>query len=270
MTCTHQQRAFTLIELLAVMLIIALLLGIAISSFQKVHRSARTAHCLSNLRQLQIAHASYMVDNHGYFIDVGLSHGGVGNEEAAWINTLRDEYDNGLVLHSPLDNSPHWPSEQGGEGEPVPGTSGQLRRASYGMNNFLSRSYSPAAAFDRSLLTDRASAVPDHANTIVFLVMAFEGAYAGADHVHVESWWAGDSQPNHPPVAAAEQIQTNAARGKAESWTAVSNYAFLDGHVESLEFSRTFINPELNRYDPEAAKNFVARTSETATPEQSP
>jgi prepilin-type processing-associated H-X9-DG protein len=249
------------------MFIIALLLGVAIPALSGVHHSARVTQCLSNLRQLQLAHAGYMMDNRGYFIDVGLSHGGVGNEEDAWINTLRDDYDNNLVLQSPLDDSPHWPIERGGEGEPVPGTSDVLRRTSYGMNNFLSRSYSPAAAFDRYLVTDRASFVPDHANTIVFLVMAFEGAYAGSDHVHVEGWWAGPSQPDHPPNAAAEQLQTNAAGGRATSWTARSNYAFLDGHVETLEFSRTFINPDLNRFDPSAAKNFLARITETTTSE---
>jgi len=256
---SRRARAFTLLEMLVVLVLIAIIVALAVPALKSAHRRMKTAGCLSNLRQLQLAHASYAVDHDGYFIDVGLSHGGIGNEDIAWINTLQDYYDHELAVQSPLDRSPHWPNDRGGRGIPVPGTADTLRRTSYGFNNFLSRSYSPAAAFDASLVTDRLGKVTDHASTVSFLVMAFEGDFAGSDHPHVESWWVGDSQPNYPPRAAAEHLQINAVHGKPATWTAKSNFAFLDGHVETLEFARVFHNHETNRFDPAVSNHFLIR-----------
>lgn len=54
-----QQRAFTLIELLIVIAIIALLMGLALPSLKGARQTARTVICQSNLRQLGIATQGY-------------------------------------------------------------------------------------------------------------------------------------------------------------------------------------------------------------------
>jgi hypothetical protein len=242
-------RAFSITELLVVCGVIAVIVGLTVPALRHVHRGGIAVACLSNLRQLGQAHTAYMAANKELFIDVGLPHGGLPDEKSAWINTLQSYYKEKLVLRSPADNSPHWPPDVPGGGTPVPST-GQFRRTSYGCNNYLSRNYTPAE--HPTPKADRMSRVADPGNTVHFLIMAFEGDYAGSDHVHVEQWWNNAAGPDFPPVFAASQMQTNAHGGAPRSWNSESNYEFLDGHVETATFRRVYVNRDSrNRFDPE-------------------
>ena len=259
----HRTRAFSVLELIVVLGIIALLVSVLIPAVSGVRQASLAVKDLSNLRNIQLAHCAYMLDHRGQFIDVGLPHGGVHDvPEIAWINTLQEYYDSKLLIHSPLDRSPHWPADQGGEGIPLEGTTDAFRVTSYGCNDYLSRELSPnyAISADPTDICDSLSRVRDTANTVQFLHMAFEGEYAGSDHVHAESWWISAAQPDFPPVQAATQTQTNAVRGPTASWNAESNYGFLDGHAETLHFSKVYLNPDLNRFDPDVSCVFNAQT----------
>lgn len=239
-------RAFTLIELLVVISVVTLLMGILLPALQKARKLALRMKCLSNMRNMEIAHWMYMMDWDGRFIDVGLGHGGShAREEIAWINTLAKYYGNKLLHRSPVDKSPHWPIEEGGQGVPVPPSSDQFRRSSYGVNNYLTE-VAPDKPY-RNL-----SQVPRPSTTVHFLIMAFEGPFAGADHPHVENWMI-PGRPDSPPVLAAGQVQTNAHGGKEKSWEARSNYGFLDGHAEVRLFRQVYIDWQQNSFDPKEA-----------------
>jgi prepilin-type processing-associated H-X9-DG protein/prepilin-type N-terminal cleavage/methylation domain-containing protein len=65
MTIRVRQRggAFTMVELIVVIAVIALLAVIVFPAFQRVLASGRATACVSNLRQLSVALNTYLADN---------------------------------------------------------------------------------------------------------------------------------------------------------------------------------------------------------------
>jgi prepilin-type N-terminal cleavage/methylation domain-containing protein/prepilin-type processing-associated H-X9-DG protein len=251
---TRTRRAFTLVELLVVVAIVALLVGLLLPSLAAARRSALTTQCLSNVRQLTIASRLYSHDHDGELIGYGLSEEANTplEEEDSWFNTLEDYYDTPLVAQSPVDTSIHWPEDRGGSGVPVQAT-GRLRLLSYGLNEHVSSTppFDPLTnkpGGERNFFRIRAP----HA-VIQFVIMAYEGDFAASDHVHTFQWWIADFLPDAPPSIASGMTQTNAHGGRAGTWEARSNYAFLDGHAKTLPFRDVYLSISDNNFDPRVA-----------------
>ncbi|MBC7834496.1 MAG: prepilin-type N-terminal cleavage/methylation domain-containing protein [Phycisphaerales bacterium] len=264
------QRAFTLIELLVVIAVVALLIGILLPALASARAAARAAVCLSNVRQLELAHTFYMDANKGLFVDADLPHGGGGDAARSWVSILSEQIDTPLIVRSPVDQSRQWHVSQGGDAtgytlqeawsllsddDPSndPESDEICRWTSYGLNNLVVPSKAPPASpgqprHDRLHLVDRPHA------TVHFLMMAQDGEYARSDHTHVESWAPVFAPPSQVPLNAAQQIDINAhgpgRQSARPSFGSVSNYGFLDGHAEMLKFSGVWRDREHQRFWP--------------------
>ncbi|GJM19756.1 MAG: hypothetical protein DHS20C14_19690 [Phycisphaeraceae bacterium] len=195
-------RGFTLIELLVVIAIIALLIGILLPALGQARRTAQQTVCLSQMRQLELAHAMYLGDSDGVLIDAALPHGTIsGDMRKTWLLQLREYVDGSLVLASPVDRSAWWDASRGGDSRGA--TLNELiafydanpalrdddftndpeypeiaRLTSYGVNNYLARSVAPAGKPDpvtgRRMLDGqyaRLHRVPRPSGTVHFLMM---------------------------------------------------------------------------------------------------
>ena len=67
----HRSKAFSLVELLVVIGIIAVLLGILLPTVAKARKQANTVKCLNNMRQMVIAVNTFSRDNNDTFPAVG-------------------------------------------------------------------------------------------------------------------------------------------------------------------------------------------------------
>lgn len=243
-----RRSAFTLVELLVVIGIIALLISVLLPALSKARRDANRTKCLSNLRSMQIAQSLYAAENHGYLVQAGMGHGGAHvDEELTWFNVLQRYGSNKLLPRCPSDESPYWETSVPGASTPT------LRRTSYGINDFLDRNLCPWGPGFSTVPTGglyiKISQIRRSSVTIQFLEMAQLGEFGAADHPHIENW-AG----TNIPASAAKSTQIHAHSTGVPSWDSVANYGFLDGHAESLRFSDAFRSFNQNRFDPAIAQ----------------
>lgn len=106
------RRAFTLIELLVVIAIIAILAAILFPVFAQAKEAAKSASCISNLRQIATAYALYSADQddltapatQGYKLsDRGFGGVGWGRPEVSWAELVQPYAKNWGIFRCPSD-----------------------------------------------------------------------------------------------------------------------------------------------------------------------
>ena len=199
------ERAFTLIEVLAVMAIIVLLAAILIPSLKSALERAKATKDMSNLRQIGAAAQMYMNDNDGVF---------PGSTTATWMSKLElnQKYLSAWrVLESPFDKRST--SELGNAATAI----------SYGIN---SNVYSGGAAISADKIT----------KPVTFIVFA----PAQASTATVSFLGVGTSAAPGVTVLAALSTPpgANATGGTHQSRTKI-NALCGDWHVEMMPWSGT-------------------------------
>lgn len=239
-----RRRAFSLVELLVVVAVVAILIGVVVPTLSSARKESQRATCLGNMKTMQTASLAWTMEHDGGLIDVGLGHGGSGisNAQGSWIAVLAETYGSPLARRCPADDSPHWPEEEGGRGVPVPPTTGVLRASSFGVNNYLT-------GFAPNEPVRRIDQVRIPSKIVQFLEMAEEGEYAVADHPHIENW-SVPGLPDASPRLAANEMESHQHGGATATWEARSNVTFLDGHAVSARFREVYTDATANSFDP--------------------
>jgi prepilin-type N-terminal cleavage/methylation domain-containing protein/prepilin-type processing-associated H-X9-DG protein len=212
--------AFTLIELLTVIAIIGILAAILIPTVGSVRTQARQAQCVSNLRQIGVALATYADAHRGAFPET--SHGAAADlEQISWVYTLRPYLgDVDEVRLCPLD--------------PRREERLRLRLSSFVLNDYLDAKtyYDP---FGRPAGTvPRLSTLREPARTPTVFVGADTLALdLSSDHIHAREWPGNWSQVTAD--IAPDRFRYGARSRDHDDGRAP--YLFADGHVKTLAAS---------------------------------
>jgi len=250
------RRAFTLVELLVVIGIIALLIAVLLPSLIKSRKQAQSVACMSNMRQIGLALVMFQQEHQGYLpkawynsrpftkpvasdVDVNLESGSGGNDWGYRYPMLGFDYvlvkyikGNREVFRCPSDidgpirgdvfdaiaNQPDDPKSDN-----IP--------ASYRLN----MSNYPNKAWD----TIRTSQLSKRSSQAIEIVEGTKGQTQGfAPWHHVATWETGSNGRVSP------NFKGNVAWDRHPNG---SNYVFADGHVEHLKFEDTWnpIGPQM-------------------------
>ena len=275
---TQAKKAFTLIELLIVIAIIAILAAILFPVFARARENARRSSCMSNLKQMGLGTMQYTQDYdeklyphrfnstpnplmsvNGGPATTGVTGGATG--KIFWISLLQPYVKSYQIFVCPS-NPKGWvgggPDNCGAAGCDGQGYGGQN---SYGHNDLLA----PADAFNGNAgpLPISLASIPSVSKTVAVTDATYYGvlprlttatpvvvsgagttttSYADANGAQYSHYWGniGNNVWSYDPTASGGSIPTEIENEAKGSSRHLNtvNTLYVDGHVKSVQYSR--------------------------------
>ena len=196
--------AFTLVELLVVVSIIAVLIGLLLPAVQASRAAARRTQCASNLRQVGLAMGQFCDAHRGQFPDT--SHNQSGDVEQSWIYTVAPFMESvDAIRICPDDRKAADRLDQ--------------KLTSYVMNAYLTDE-------PRSFAVTNLNKLRESSKTLVAFEIADQKApIIENDHVHNHAWFTSLT------VARKQVLQKIEADAAIERHAGSSHFLYADWHV---------------------------------------
>ena len=246
----RRRPAFTLVELLVVIGIIALLISILLPSLGKAREQAQSIKCLSNLRQLQQAATTYSSQYKGYMLPADIVEANYPVSLPAqgwtesWVTILLAEK---LISYPPSPSAAIPP----GEDNILRCPSGEFEMSAITMNS----STAPASRLDSAgAMASSHTSIRLLPNTNAFSWYGINGSTArtiptpywrlNINASNQATGWRKMNQVRYPTemvslfdgLLGTNYCSLNANRINARhNNKKYTNFSFLDGHVESLQ-----------------------------------
>lgn len=203
---SRRPAAFTLVELLVVVSIIAVLIGLLLPAVQASRAAARRTQCASNLRQVGLAMGQFCDAHRGLFPDT--SHNRAGDMEQSWIYTVAPFMESvDAIRICPDDLKAADRLDQ--------------KLTSYVMNAYLTNE-------PRSFVVTNHNKLRESSKTLVAFEIADQKApIIENDHVHNHAWFTSLT------VARKQVLQKIEADAAIERHAGSSHFLYADWHVGS-------------------------------------
>jgi prepilin-type processing-associated H-X9-DG protein len=235
--------AFTLVELLVVIGIIAIMISILLPTLGRARRAARSTACLSNLRQISTAFVVYVQENRSKFSPYFKS------PQIEWMNQIMKYgmVDAVRLCPEAFDKNPMinggnrlggafyaWGPEGAALKNPF---TGEQKSGSYGINGYLYRyggTYPNAAGDDSSLFGNAGGSTVATKRLYVFPIKGSAEVPLVADAIWDNGW------PAETDAVPANLYNTNSFSPMMGRYCVARhgmaiNAAFLDGHAQMVE-----------------------------------
>ena len=201
---SRRPAAFTLVELLVVVSIIAVLIGLLLPAVQASRAAARRTQCASNLRQVGLAMGQFCDAHRGQFPDT--SHNQSGDVEQSWIYTVAPFMESvDAIRICPDDRKAADRLDQ--------------KLTSYVMNAYLTDE-------PRSFVVTNHNKLRESSKTLVAFEIADQKApIIENDHVHNHAWFTSLT------VARKQVLQKIEADAAIERHAGSSHFLYADWHV---------------------------------------